>query len=107
MQIILMLRVNCSLFCGKLCINMSYELRFNPLNAELSPICHLLALFGAHHILQVSRIRVNRLCMTYLTYTENKFYVMHTVINSYTRVIPKVMTHEQLRIVGNSATSND
>jgi hypothetical protein len=31
---------------------------FNPLNAELSPICHLLALLGAHHILHVSRIRV-------------------------------------------------
>jgi len=33
--------------------------RFNPLNAELNPICHLLALVGAHHILHVSRIRVN------------------------------------------------
>ena len=27
----------------------------NPLIAELNPICHLLALFGAHHILHVSR----------------------------------------------------
>jgi hypothetical protein len=32
---------------------------FNPSNAELSPICHLLALLGAHHILHVSRISVN------------------------------------------------
>ena len=31
----------------------------NPLNAELNPICHLLALSGAHHILHVSRVRVN------------------------------------------------
>jgi hypothetical protein len=31
---------------------------FNPLNAELNPICHLLALLGAHHILYVGRIRV-------------------------------------------------
>jgi len=31
----------------------------NPLNAELNPIYHLLALLGAHHILHVSRIRVN------------------------------------------------
>jgi len=31
---------------------------FNPLNAELNPICHLLALLGAHHIIHVSRIRV-------------------------------------------------
>ena len=31
----------------------------NPLNAKLNPICHLLALLSAHHILHVSRIRVN------------------------------------------------
>jgi len=31
----------------------------NPLNAELNPICHLLALLGTHHILHVSRITVN------------------------------------------------
>jgi len=31
----------------------------NPLNAELNPIFHLLTLLGAHHILHVSRIRVN------------------------------------------------
>jgi len=30
----------------------------NPLNAELNPICHLLALLGVHHIFHVSRIRV-------------------------------------------------
>jgi len=30
----------------------------NPLNAELNPICYLLALLGAHHILHISRIRV-------------------------------------------------
>ena len=34
---------------------------FNPLNAELNPICHLLALLGAHPILHVSRIRVKEL----------------------------------------------
>ena len=32
---------------------------FNPLNTKLNPICHLLALLGAHHILHVNRIRVN------------------------------------------------
>ena len=31
---------------------------FNPLNAELNPIFHLLALLGARYILHVSRIRV-------------------------------------------------
>jgi len=28
----------------------------NPLNPGLNPICYLLALLGAHHFLQVSRI---------------------------------------------------
>ena len=31
----------------------------NPLNAELNPICHPLALLETHHILHVSRISVN------------------------------------------------
>jgi len=35
-----------------------HALKINPLNAELNPICHLLALLGAHHILHVSSIRV-------------------------------------------------
>jgi len=30
-----------------------------PLNAELNPFCHLLALLGPLHILHVGRIRVN------------------------------------------------
>ena len=29
-----------------------------PKNSELNPICHMLALVEAHHILHVSRIRV-------------------------------------------------
>jgi len=36
-----------------------YLVVINPLNTELNPICHLLALLEAHHILHVSRIRVN------------------------------------------------
>ena len=31
----------------------------NPLNAELNPIRHLLALAGARHFVHVSRLRVN------------------------------------------------
>ena len=30
----------------------------NPLNVKLNPICHMLTLLGAHHILLISRIRV-------------------------------------------------
>jgi len=33
----------------------SIKIYINPLNSKLNPICHLLALFGAHHILHVSR----------------------------------------------------
>ena len=43
-------------------INRTWEniKEMNPLNAELNPVCHLLALLGAHHILHVSGLRVNR-----------------------------------------------
>jgi len=34
------------------------KLSLNSLNAKLNPICHLLALLGAHHIVHISRIRV-------------------------------------------------
>ena len=36
--------------------NVAFEI--NPLDAELNPISHLLALVGDHHILHFSRIRV-------------------------------------------------
>ena len=43
---------------------------FNPLNAQLNPICCLLVLLRAHHFLRVSRIRVKsltlRLLMAYI-----------------------------------------
>jgi len=43
---------------------------FNPLNAELNPICCLPALLGANHFIHVSRIKVKsltlRLLMSYI-----------------------------------------
>jgi hypothetical protein len=45
----------------------NFNFNVNPLNTELNPICHLLALLGAHHILHVSRIRVNHTCKTAAT----------------------------------------
>ena len=39
------------------------ECLINRLNAELNPICHLLALVGARHIVHVSRIRVNAVAL--------------------------------------------
>jgi len=41
--------------------NRAHLAHGNPLNAELNPICHLLALLRDHHILHVGRIRVKRL----------------------------------------------
>ena len=40
---------------------MEYVCRMDvkPLNAKLNPICHLPALLEAHHILHISRIKVN------------------------------------------------
>jgi len=54
---------------------MAHEVKFlyrnkqkiNTSNAELNPICHLLTLLGAHHILHFSRIRVNEeLCKIHM-----------------------------------------
>jgi len=38
----------------------------NSLNAELSPICHLLALLAVHHILHISRIRVKAFSVDFI-----------------------------------------
>ena len=62
---------------------ISFYRSFNPLNAELNPICHLLALLGVHHFLHVSRIRVKsltlRLLMSYI-YMKHLFlmFLDHT-----------------------------
>jgi len=47
------------------------ELNINTLNAELNPICHLLALLGAHPILHVSKIRLD------VVHRENYLYVFY------------------------------
>ena len=67
---------------GLLLVNFKGFASSNPLNAELNPICHLLALLGVH-FLHVSRIRVKsltlRLLMSYI-YMENQFsmFLDHT-----------------------------
>ena len=64
------------IFCCKTCREESIWGRYNqhgnninPLNAELNPICHFLALAGAHHFVHVSRLRVN----TYFSDTGYKY----------------------------------
>jgi hypothetical protein len=50
----------------------------NPFKAELNPICHLLALLGAHPIFLISRIRV-KLCWENPNFAEirQKYLVPH------------------------------
>jgi len=47
----------------------------NPLNDKLNPICHLLALLGAHHIFHISWTRVKskslRMLKFYITQFKN------------------------------------
>ena len=45
----------------------------NPLNAELNPICHLMALLGNHHILHVSWLRVKEISNQITVYTTMQF----------------------------------
>jgi len=50
---VFLFKFHCNIFIGVRIIN--------PLNAELNPICHLLALLGAHHILNFSRVRIKEI----------------------------------------------
>jgi hypothetical protein len=52
----------------------------NPLKTQLNSICHLLALLGAHHILHVSRIRVNALNFWLWGHVKASLY-LDTIIN--------------------------
>jgi hypothetical protein len=52
--------------------SVNFSLRdVNHLNIDLNPICHLLALLGAHHIFHVGRIRIN---ISYSLIGEMNFY---------------------------------
>jgi hypothetical protein len=54
--------------------NMSTPFMYNPLNAELNSICHLLALLGTHHIFHVSELRVK---LRPLLYVSQHVYQLH------------------------------
>ena len=60
---------------------------FNPSNIELNPICHLLALLGAHHILHVSRIRV-----------KGHFNPVNTELNPICQLLALLGAHHILHI---------
>ena len=50
---------------ANICFGLMQPCRFNPLNAKLNPICHLLGLLGAYHILHISRIKVKHMGLTF------------------------------------------
>ena len=58
------------------------SLHFNPLNAELNPLCHLLTLLGAHLIFHISRIRVKQTVCTVLSVVD----IFFVVVNFYASV---------------------
>jgi hypothetical protein len=62
------------------------RIRFNPLNAELNPIRHLLALAGAHHFVHVSRIRVNPQIQTPLVWNV-------VILNAEEAILQFVLTY--------------
>ena len=55
----------------------------NPLNSELNPICHLLALLGAQLILHISRIRVKSYNVILLSRQMIWFYCFFKFIEIY------------------------
>ena len=62
----------------------------NPLNAELNPTCHFLALLVAHHILHVNKIRVKATpCYntTIVQYFSTLILQYHITILEYSHVI--------------------
>jgi len=55
----------------------------NPLNAELNPICHLLALLGTHHVLHVSRITVKRIQNDWQFSVDSKPCNLQNLVTNY------------------------
>jgi hypothetical protein len=77
------------------CLYITPHININPLNAELNPICHLLALLGVHHFLHVSRIRVKsltfRLLMSYIQGVSKRALQLWKLIKIYTEDIHNVL----------------
>ena len=59
----------------------------NLLNPELNPTCYLLALFGAHHFLHVSKIRVTSLTLRLI----NSYVYIYSYVCIYVYVY--IYTH--------------
>jgi len=70
---------------------------FNPLNTELNPICHLLALLGAHHIFHVSGLRVKHDGMYMYMYTSGKTH--WTQNRSITALLQQDIAQHQKHVI--------
>jgi len=70
----------------------------NPLNAELNPICHLLALLGAHHILHVSRIRVNVLYVVRIFFVKTNLNPLNAELKPICHFLALLEAHHILHV---------
>jgi hypothetical protein len=84
----------------------------NPLNAELNSICHLLELLAAHHILHVSRIRVNDILKyifntigQYLYELEGNVNASYSTFFRYQVTEQVVLSDKSSDIIGAHSTS--
>ena len=75
---------------------------FNPFNAELNPICHLLALLGAHHILHVSRERVKIVSTSRLLSVFFRKVSLHLILLDF---ITRTTLGEEYRSLSSSLCS--
>ena len=74
---------------------------FNPLNAVLNSICHLLTLLGAHHILHISRIRVKKIEGA----TDCEIQSLIRFLNAR-NVLPSEIHHHICQVYGDNAMSD-
>jgi len=70
----------------------------NPLNTKLNPICHLLALLGAHPILHVGRIRVNLVHFVMLMLLYNR--LMHLEMMGWFKLLIFYNVVEEILLQG-------
>src|SRR5215467_3195476 len=67
-----------------------------PLNAELNPTCHLLALLGGATIVVVSRLRVNTCTITDCTVSQMKYVAQRVDFCFTAPLFDKVVNHQIL-----------
>ena len=70
----------------------------NPLNTKLNPICHLLALLGAHPILHISRIRVNVLYVVRIFFVKTNLNPLNTELDPICHLLALLGAHHILHV---------